>query len=868
MSLELFVTGNASLTTHPDKYDFYYRNGCQACPFRRQPKVEPYGATRPVVYILGEAAGKEEINEGRPFVGVAGQMLRKHIPKRWNDDRLLRWNNCVKARPPNNRTPEPAELAACRQYLENDIVGSAPKAIFGFGAVPLGWFGLADAGITVWAGRYVPVRIRNRSGETHTCWYFPMMHPSYVSRLVSEAYGEARAGYTSEIEFAFHMHMERAFDLVDRIEELGQPVVHTRDMAMAGIETVQRYDDDSMRRVVRFIESMYDEKAVGFDYETNALRPYNKGTKILTAALAGSRGTLAWPHEHREAQWTPKQLGTIEGALQRFLEQAPCIKAVHNAAFELEWSAVFYGRAAARSETWACTMSQAYVLDERQSNVGTGGPMSLDWLCRQYFGFSLKSLNPIVRSDLDNVPLSQVLPYNGADSKYHLKIYLKQAQRIKREGLTDVYTQQMRRVRAGALTQVKGLPVDHAVSQRLLEKYTRLRDAAEDNIQALPVAKEYHSRRGKPFNPSSPHDVSFLLKQILPSEAVAKIKDQDGKIAGTDKNVLNNVKHEVAPLILRWRESHKVLSTYIWPVLADSPHYYDDGLLHPQLRTTTVVTWRTSSDNPNVQNYPKRDGERREVRGQIAKRGHKVVSFDYAGIQARNVAMESRDPELVKAFNEKYDIHSDWTEQLARLYPRWIKEGVKRLANDKVLFKAYRNRMKNEFVFASLFGARATSIAYYLGIPDDIGIKFQKLFWDRFGGVFDWHADLLKFYRKHGYVTGLSGWRRRAPVSPNELINTPIQGDEAAIVLDAMCRLSEMRVWSVQPNMEIHDDLTFVWPEEEWERNARIVIGAMLDCPFEWTKVVPLGVECSIGDDWYNQKTVGEYFSNEWKGSL
>ena len=456
MGLDLFTTGDKLLTTHSDKYDFYYRNGCVVCPFRSQPKVEPYGAQQPEVYILGEAAGETEIAEGRPFVGVAGAMLRDHIPKRWLDDRRLRWNNCVKARPPKNRTPLPAELAACRQFLEDDIVASKPLAIFGFGAVPLGWVGLADAGISTWAGRYIPIEVRNRAGESHTCWYFPFLHPSYVSRMVSEASGApVRAGYKSEIEFAFHMHLKKAFKLVDDIDTLGEPIVHTREIAMDGIQTIRSYDDNSVQRIVRFIEDMYAEKVVGFDYETNAIRPYNNNTKILSAALAGAKGALAWPQQHREAKWTPKQLATIEEALRRFLIEAPCLKTVHNVTFEIEWSAAFYGRETARSQTWECSMSQAYVLDERQASMNTGGPMSLEWLCKQYFGFSIKGLSPVNRADLDSEPLEAVLPYNGCDAKYHRALFLKQRQRIKHEGLEDLYNEQMRRVVAAALTSSK-----------------------------------------------------------------------------------------------------------------------------------------------------------------------------------------------------------------------------------------------------------------------------------------------------------------------------------------------------------------------------------------------------------------------------
>jgi hypothetical protein len=42
----------------------------------------------------------------------------------------------------------------------------------------------------------------------------------------------------------------------------------------------------------------------------------------------------------------------------------------------------------------------------------------------------------------------------------------------------------------------------------------------------------------------------------------------------------------------------------------------------------------------------------------------------------------------------------------------------------------------------------------------------------------------------------------------------------------------------------------------------------MLNTPFEWAHVVPLGVEMSVGDDWHKQDTVGEYFTDTWKGSL
>jgi len=220
--------------------------------------------------------------------------------------------------------------------------------------------------------------------------------------------------------------------------------------------------------------------------------------------------------------------------------------------------------------------------------------------------------------------------------------------------------------------------------------------------------------------------------------------------------------------------------------------------------------------------------------------------------------MESRDSVLVKAFWDHYDIHTDWTETIVKLYPAWIKEGVKTFAGDPKLFKKYRDRTKNELVFPSFFGAQATSVARYLGIPDNIARELHDRFWDRFGGIRSWHRRVAADYKKTGYVTGLSGFRRRGPISPNELINAPIQADESLIVCDAMARLSELGPEEYQANMEIHDDLTFIWPIEKVDEYSEVVVREMLRIEYDWINV-PLVVERSIGDNWAFKEDAGVF---------
>jgi len=292
-----------------------------------------------------------------------------------------------------------------------------------------------------------------------------------------------------------------------------------------------------------------------------------------------------------------------------------------------------------------------------------------------------------------------------------------------------------------------------------------------------------------------------------------------------------------------------------------SKDLHPDGMLHPMLNPGKVETWRTSSDSVNSQNFSKH--EFREVRSQIrGDETEKVVSFDYAGIQARNVAMESKDIALVDAFWNDYDIHSDWMLELLKLYPRWIEGGLKAINADKELRKHYRNRAKNGFVFPSFFGAMAKKVSGELGIPEQTGQKLQDKFWAKFPDIYEWHRQLKKDYYKTGYVTGHSGFRRRAPVSHNQLINSPIQSDEAIIVCTSMAELSEKEELRYQANIEVHDDLTFIWKKKDIDRNAEVVSKAMTRINFPWINV-PIVVEMSVGDDWANVKEVAKFSSIE-----
>jgi DNA polymerase-1 len=489
---------------------------------------------------------------------------------------------------------------------------------------------------------------------------------------------------------------------------------------------------------------------------------------------------------------------------------------------------------------WTCSEGQAYVLDERTYTT------SLDFLCRQHFGLSVKEIDNLDRKNMENCRVEDVCRYNALDAKYHRLLSRIQEPQIIEQGLGDVYHHQIERTIAVVPTQLNGVPIDPKVNDELYDKYCDELDLIEDQLAEDPAIIKFKRLAGHDFRPSAHQDVRFLLTTVL----------RTADVANTNKKTLAKVKSNVIRLLEKWRKADKVISTYLLPVRKGSPHLYK-GRIHPIISTTKTRTWRTASEDPNAQNWPKRT-EGVVVRRQLRPGGDlRVVAFDFAGIQARNVAMESNDETLVESFWNRYDIHTDWMERINRKCPGWIPKGA-----DKDKLKALRNVAKNGFVFPSFFGARAKKLSTELSIDIEDAEELRTEFFDLFHDIHLWHEELHRHYYEKGFVTGLSGFIRRAPITPNEMINAPIQADESLIVLEAMVDLSKLQDPRFQPALEIHDDLTFIWPKREIEKNTEVVIREMLRIRHDWINC-PLAVERSIGEDWMSLKGAGEFFSDK-----
>ena len=156
-----------------DRVAFLVRN-CTDCPLAsgRTHAVPGEGNPQADVMFIGEAPGFQEDRQGRPFVGPAGKLLDGLLASIGTNRDDVFIANMVKCRPPDNRDPDPGELAACTKFLDRQIELVNPKLIVTLGRFAFGRY-FPGEGITKARGR-----LREKDGRK----IFPVLHPAAVLR--------------------------------------------------------------------------------------------------------------------------------------------------------------------------------------------------------------------------------------------------------------------------------------------------------------------------------------------------------------------------------------------------------------------------------------------------------------------------------------------------------------------------------------------------------------------------------------------------------------------------------------------------------------------------------------------------------------
>ncbi len=353
------------------------------------------------------------------------------------------------------------------------------------------------------------------------------------------------------------------------------------------------------------------------------------------------------------------------------------------------------------------------------------------------------------------------------------------------------------------------------------------------------------------------------------------------KRGAVDEKTLMEIDNPALDYILRIRKTKKNKDTYLASFIRESV----DGIIHPFFNLNTVRTFRSSSNNPNFQNIPKRNKEAKKIcrRAIIPRPGHQLMEVDFSALEVNISQCYHKDPTMYRDLTEPgADMHRDMAQEI------FIMDSIN---NEKYpSHDTLRQAAKNGFVFPQFYGDYFGSNAFYLSdwvkLPtegvwkDSDGIRLdtgenigshmrrsgvrsfrgflrhleqiEKHFWGvRYSVYRDWRKRWYEEYQKKGYCDTLTGFRCGGVMKRNEVINYPIQGSAFHCLLWCFIQLSRAarkEGWRTKLIGQIHDSMILdVCPDEREYviKKVRQITEKDLRESWEWI-VVPLSVDVDL----------------------
>lgn len=162
--------------------------GCRSCPLGEQRKQSVFGVGyRHAEWMLvGEAPGAEEDARGEPFVGQAGKLLDNMLAsigltREGETAQSVFIANVLKCRPPNNRNPEPSEVAQCEPFLRRQVELIAPRLVLVMGRFAAQALLGTDASIASLRGKVHHIEAGGRRVPVVVTY-----HPAYLLRNLGD----------------------------------------------------------------------------------------------------------------------------------------------------------------------------------------------------------------------------------------------------------------------------------------------------------------------------------------------------------------------------------------------------------------------------------------------------------------------------------------------------------------------------------------------------------------------------------------------------------------------------------------------------------------------------------------------------------
>ncbi len=360
--------------------------------------------------------------------------------------------------------------------------------------------------------------------------------------------------------------------------------------------------------------------------------------------------------------------------------------------------------------------------------------------------------------------------------------------------------------------------------------------------------QKIYETAGEKFNLASPKQLGDILFDKLKIGGSKQKKTKTGQYA-TGEEILSYLanEHQIVKDILEWRQMVKLQSTYIDAL----PNQVDKktGRVHTDYMQTVAATGRLSSNNPNLQNIPIRTERGRLIRKAFIARddNYTLLSADYSQIELRIIAALSGEENMIKAFQNKEDIHRSTA---AKVFNVPLEE----------VTKEQRSNAKT-VNFGIIYGVSAFGLSNQTSLSRKESAELIDAYYATYPKLKSYMSSQVDFARENGYVQTVLGRRRylKDINSANMMVksgaernavNAPIQGSAADIIKIAMINIHKKLTsenWKSKMLLQVHDELVFDVHHSELEKIQPMIKHEMENA---FILDVPLEVEIGIGKNW------------------
>ena len=361
------------------------------------------------------------------------------------------------------------------------------------------------------------------------------------------------------------------------------------------------------------------------------------------------------------------------------------------------------------------------------------------------------------------------------------------------------------------------------------------------------LEKNIFEEAGENFNLASPKQLGVILFDKL--KLVEKPKKTKTGQYSTAEDILSFLAktHPIVAKIMEWRSLQKLQTTYVLALPEEiNP---DTGRIHTTYNQAVASTGRLSSNKPNLQNIPIRTLKGQEIRKAFIPKdnNHLLMAADYSQIELRIIAALSKDPSMIKAFQNNEDIHAATAAKVFEV----------------PLTKVSREQRGNAKTinFGIIYGVSAFGLSQQTNLNRTESKELIDTYYKTYPKLKEYISKQVDFAREHGYVETVLGRRRylkdinsqnsivRGSAERNA-INAPIQGSAADIIKLAMIKIHQKineENWQSKMLLQVHDELVFDVLKSEKNDFEKMVKNCM-ECAFDIG--LPLVVDIGFGENW------------------